>query len=854
MHSLLFASLVFLGAIGQLSARQDTAATQVLQESPAVVADTVHRADIDTTVVISARDTAHFSVKRKLLHLRGKASVSFKQQKLDAEVIEMDFERSTMAASGATDSAGRVVGFPMFTDNGKEFAGEAMTYNFKTGRGRVRFGETSVEGGFYYGSGIKRIGERTLYVENGCFTTCDAPEPHFYFNSPKMKVVMDDKIYLDPVIWYVEDIPVFALPFGLFFSTERGRHSGFIMPSPLVTSDRGVVLQNLGYYVAVSDFFDTEVTADLTTKGGFTLYNRSRWALRDNYSGNAEIRFGYTRFNVDDSYTMNFGVTLDHQQQLRPQENISANLVFATTRLLQNTSLNPYDRVLQNARSTASYQRTFYNGMTFNLNYVRDQNMITGSVTQSPVASFGVPQIFPLRNAIAGDHWIRDLMVQYRANLRYYNSRIRSADTLPFSTTEYTVIEHRPQITVTPKLGNVTVQPSVVYSENWYGQRYTQEVNPADSTISTQRETGFFREYTYNAGVTASTFLYGMAYPHIFGISAFRHTLQPSIGFSYSPNQSDTSLGFFGEYISPITGQTVRYRRFSPGGSLASETRQSSISLGLLNKFSVKPEQADSDTVAAKPIDVLTVNVNTSYNLAADSIRLAPVTFSMRAPMLQGIEFACGGTFNAYQQALVADPATGRIAWRDIGTTMIANGSGLARLTALNLQLNTRFTSQGVSFKPREATPDSVAPDSVTSDLRSRFNNRINYKESDVDLYAEHTPGWTPLVVPWEATVGMSYTYTKTNPDLYSEALLLSFRGNLSLTQTLKISAFGSVDLLTGRLNNPIIDINKQIHCWNLSLNWVPIGANQGFYLRFSAAAPQLQGLVIPKQSTPLYR
>jgi hypothetical protein len=68
------------------------------------------------------------------------------------------------------------------------------------------------------------------------------------------------------------------------------------------------------------------------------------------------------------------------------------------------------------------------------------------------------------------------------------------------------------------------------------------------------------------------------------------------------------------------------------------------------------------------------------------------------------------------------------------------------------------------------------------------------------------------------------------------------------------MSAVGSFDVLTAQFNSPIIDITKRIHCWNLSLNWVPIGVNQGFFLRFSAAAPQLQGLVIPKQSTPLYR
>lgn len=816
--------------------------------------DSVRRGDIDTTIFISARDTVHFSVRKKRMTLLGKAVVTYQQQKLEAARITMDFSSSTMQADGYVDSLGRSRGFPVFTDNGEEFAGESMTYNFRTKRGRVRFGETNVEGGFYYGERIKRVGDRTVYVQDGCFTTCDAPEPHFYFNSPKMKVVMDDKIYLNPVIWYVEDVPVFALPFGVFFSTERGRRSGLIMPTPLITSDRGIVIRNLGYYIAASDYFDTEIAADVTTKGGFTLFNRSRWALRDDFSGNSELVFGYTRFNVDDPYAMNIGVTINHQQQLRPQENIALNLLLTTQQLYQNTSLNPIDRVRQNARSTASYQRTFFDGTTLNLNYVRDQNMVNGSVTENPSISYGIPQWFPLRSSVSGNHWIRDLTFQYRAIGRYYRSAQRLDISQPFTTTEYTLVEHRPSITITPKLGNVTIQPSVVYSENWYGQEYVQSVDNLDSTVRTSRRTGFFREYTYGFGVSASTFLYGMAYPRFLGISAFRHTLQPVLSVNFIPDQSDTSLGFFGKYTSPITGQEVLYRRFSPAGSLASAEQQTNIGISLLNKFSVKPLEREADSVAPRPVDVLVLNLSTSYNVVADSLPLRPITFNVRSPMLEAVEFACSGAFSVYRQALVADPGTGRQVWRDINTLMLSGGGGIARLTQLSLQLGTRFNSDGISFQPRTIVQDTADTTLPEEDLRSRFDRRLNYRDETPDLFADQSNGWQPLSVPWDLSLSLSYNLTVPNPDMRIETLLLSFSGHMNITSSLTISAVGSFDMITATLNSPIIDITKKIHCWNLTLNWVPIGINQGFFLRFSASAPQLQGLVIPKQSTPLYR
>ncbi len=813
--------------------------------------DTTQRMNgIDTIVVFSARDSAHFQLSKKQLRLRGKSDVSYRTQELAAEVIVMDFNVRSMKAVGATDSTGALRGFPMFRDNGEEFAGREMEYSFDTRRGRVVYGETNVEGGFYYGSSIKRVGETTAFVEDGCFTTCDAPHPHFYFKASKMKVLLNDKIFLDPAVFYVEDVPIFALPFGIFVSMERGRRSGLILPTPLMTSDRGVVLQNLGYYFALSDYVDTELAADLTTKGGVTLYSRTQYSLRDRFSGRAQFTLGYSRFNVRDPYATNIGVTLNHQQQFRPNESAVVDLFFTSQGFFQNTSLNPIDRVRQNARSNASYQRTFYNGMTFNVGYTRDQNMINGSVTQNPFATFAIPQLQPLRGIISGDHWLRDLQFSYRSTARYFHSSTRTLDTGAFAVDERSAIEHRPSITVTPRLGNIMLAPSITYSENWYFQRFTESVNAADSTIVRTRETGMFREYTYGVGVSASTFLYGLANPRILGWQSIRHTFQPSVGLAYVPDQSNPSLGFVGEYVSPITGQRVQYGRFGAAGSLASRQQQFLVTGSFLNRVAIKVR--DSDT-SERAIELFTLNFSTSYNLASDSLRLAPISFNLRTPVLDALEFNVNGSFSAYDQAQIVDPATGRTRWADIGSSMLANGKGLARLTSLSIQAGTRFSSEGVSFAPRSHQTQDTAT-ATESDLASRFERRVNYRQDEVDLFGERTPGWSPVTIPWEFSVQAVYSYNRPNPEVTAQSLFLSFRGSLSITQTLDVNAVGTVDVLRGEINSPIIDITKRLHCWYLSLNWVPLGVNQGFFLRFGASAQQLRDLVIPKQSTPLYR
>jgi hypothetical protein len=821
------------------AAAQDTARVSVQPDQEST----------DTVVIFTARDSAHLRVSDRTLTLRGSARVDMREQRLESSLIFIDFNAGTMRAEGARDSNGAITGFPMFRDAGTEYAGKSMVYNFQTRKGRVEFGETAIDGGYYYGSAIKRVDETTAFINGGCYTTCDAPHPHFYFTSPKMKVVANDKIFLDPLIWYVDDVPVFALPLGMYFPIERGRRSGIIVPSPVVTADRGVVLQNLGYYFAISDIIDAEITTDLTTKGGFTLFGRGQYVVQDRMRGNAEVQFGYTRFSVTQPFNMNLGLRLSHSQQLRPGESLVADVFYGTQRLLQNTSLNPNDRVRQNARSNVSYQRTFYNGMTFNAAYSSDQNLVNGSVTHSPSVNFSIPQLQPFTGVAPSDSWLSEVQFSYRATGRYTASSLRSADTGAYTVSESSVIEHRPSMTLTPKLGFLIVAPSLSYSENWYFQRFTQAVRASDSTLEIRREGGFFREYTYGLGVNVSTFLYGLAYPKVFGIQAIRHTLQPSIGLTYVPDQSDSSLGFFGRYTSPVTGQTISYPRFGSGGGLASRQTQMLVTGSFLNRVSIKVMDGDS---VGKPLELFTLTLNTSYNLAADSLGLSPLFFNFRTPMLDALEFNLSGTLNAYDQILAADPATGRQTWRDVSTSVLTAGKGLARLTTLNLQMGSRYSSQGVS--PTRSNGQGADSASPSNDLQSRFDSRLNAEQTTSDIFGDMSPGWSPLAIPWEVSGQIVYSYSKPNPDAVFQTLNAVIRGSFSLTPTTRVGVSGSVDLLTGEVLNPIIDISKQIHCWYLTLNWVPLGFNRGFFLRFGATAPQLRDLVIPKQSTPLYR
>ncbi|MER3328128.1 MAG: hypothetical protein RIF34_01015, partial [Candidatus Kapaibacterium sp.] len=94
-----------------------------------------------------------------MLRLRGGAKVDYGTDKLEAEVILFDLEKSNLDASAIQDSNGTYYGFPRYNQQENEYFAKQLTFNFKTKKGVISSGETEITEGFYFGEKIKRINE-----------------------------------------------------------------------------------------------------------------------------------------------------------------------------------------------------------------------------------------------------------------------------------------------------------------------------------------------------------------------------------------------------------------------------------------------------------------------------------------------------------------------------------------------------------------------------------------------------------------------------------------------------------------------------------------------------------------------
>ncbi|TAL71119.1 MAG: LPS-assembly protein LptD [Bacteroidetes bacterium] len=822
---------------------------------------------IDSVVTYSAKDSVRFKVSNRTMRLKGDAKIRLKAQALESEIIEMNFENSNLKAEGTRDSNNKVKGYPKFSDQGESFVGEKMLYNFKNKQGTISFGETEISNGYYFGNKIKRVSESELFVKDGCYTTCDEPHPHFYIGSPEMKVIANEKVYIDPIIFYVEDMPLFIVPIGLFFPSRGGRQSGLIVPSFFFSKDRGVVFQDFGVYLALSDYYDTQFKFDFYSKGGFIAKNLTRWKLLDKFDGSLDAEYGKIRLRPDDDYKVSYKFSLNHNQTLTPQSNIVANMSFMSPDFNRNTSMYLQDRVIQNIVSNASYSQSFDDGSSYSLAFNRDQNIITGEYQQTfPQLNYSMPSWKLLKALVPSGNWLGDISIKYNGSGKYYMDEVIHFDSVLVDSATNTYkqnndtiyntrssISHNPSISISPKLGHFSITPSISFRANNYFKRMTRTYDSADSSAHNSFESGLFTEYTYSFGVSAQTRLYGIVKPDMLGIKALRHTFQPTLSFTYTPNLSNPKFGFYDNYYNSSNKQWVQYSRFEvDGGGIASRFLSRSLSFELLNNFDAKI--ASRDTSPDQNVSFFVWKINGSYNMAADSLRFSDISMNFRIPDLRFVTMTADAGFTLYDQARTINQTTGELTnnYAPVNKFLLESGKGLMRLKRIGLTLSTAFSSEGMTsgFSGIGEEGETTQPNKDTLGLGDRFKRRLEYTDTQFDTFGDNSPGYSSFSIPWQLSFDLRFDYNNPTLNTFSKSLSLSTNLSFKLTETWDFKGNAQYDFINKRLLAPNLSVVKDLHCWELAFTWTP---NIGFYLRFGARAPQLKDLKIEKRNAPIY-
>ncbi|SHJ69801.1 hypothetical protein SAMN04488028_101939 [Reichenbachiella agariperforans] len=861
----------------------------ILQGDSTLVPKKKTKNAVETTVDYKAKDSIYFDLTNQKMYLYGEGSIEYGNIGLTGERVEMDWVGNTIQANYVLDSAGKKVGKPVFTEGSDSYVTDDMIYNFKTKKALINGIITEQDGAFMHGERVKKNERDEMFIRDAKYTTCNLEHPHYYIKAKKLKVIPNDRVLSGPFNIYFGEIPTpIGFPFGMFPS-PREKASGIIFPSYGEDNNRGFFVRGGGYYFDISEYVDLKLTGDIYTNGSYGLNGASTYKKRYRYSGNLGVRYNKTVSPTfeDDSFSKDVWVNWSHSPQSYGTSRFSASVSGGTTTYSANANNVGYDytnSINAQFNSNISYSKTFQ-GTPFNLtvNARQSQNISTGvaSVTL-PEISFNASRIQPFKNV---GNWknnaLGKLGFTYRLSAKnemsnspvsipsyVVNSNVASDEILSFNSDNFPLLFSRakmgarhqiPVSTSFNMLKYFTVSPSFNYTEVWYPNELKYEYDPVLEGVQVDTLSQFSRAGWWSSGASMSTRLYGMYNFRSDKIKAIRHVMTPNVGFSYSPDFGDPSKGTYRDVQIDEEGNTRRlskYEGFAYGGPASGES--ASVSFSLNNNLEMKVKSKVDSVEEYRKIKIFdNLSLSSAYNFLADSFNLSDINWNARTSFFKGAMYvSLSGTIDPYVYVLdsVQETTSGETYHqRQIDKFAWNNGQGLGQMTRTSMSVGLKLQPKSAKSNGKDPAQDPNANDPFGNNS-GMFNEDENFEAGNVDDFISYDPNmYVPFDVPWSLNVNYSLNYRKTGFEDFIITQTLNFNGSLSITDKTRINFNSGYDLEEKEFTVTRINVSRDLHCWNLSFNWVPFGPRQSYYVRIAVNSQLLKDLKLDRRSQSAY-
>ena len=786
------------------------------------------KSGFDFPVVYSAQDSLVLDLQSETITLHDSVIILYDKIDLKADFVAMSFAKKRLKASGMPDSLGKIQGNPIFTENGKGFDATELEYNFETRRGLIKEAITNDGDTYLHGQVAKKEADDVLYIKNARFTTCsDKEHPHFDIATSKAKVIPDDKVVTGPAVVRISEVPTpLALPFGFFPSMEY-RSSGILLPEYGEQGAYGFFLRNFGYYFGLSDKMDLSLTGDLFTSLSFGARAELRYI--EKYKHNGRLALKFSQFQTGDSEILSdfqqsrdFSVNWSHNQDIKahPTFNFKADVNVQTSGF-NRLNAGSVNAITQNQfNSNISITKIFRNSpLNFAASIRHFQNTSTGAVSFSlPEMVLNVSRITPFKKkiSIGKPKWYEQIGLTYRLQSA---NQLNTIDSLLFLQPEQELEKvnsgMRHEINLNTNLtiaGYFFVTPSVRYDERWHLWSLNRYINDLGQAAS-DTVRGFHSNRQLDMSVNVSTNVFSTLRLKIGRLKGIRHTMSPSLSFSYRPDLSEVKTGYFGS-----GGQLSSYSPSQIGLYGASPAGQSGlIALGITNRIEAKmaPSSKDSSNKDARVPIVEQLRLGMNYDLARDSLNLSNLSISARTTLFKMININLNTAFDPYQFIVVNGQA------QRINRFMLEQGT-LFRTTQVALAAG--FTLRG----QRKAKPQSQEEEQVLS-TPNFYNYFIDFN------------------IPYSLQVNYNVSYNKPY-DRENVTHTIGVSGDINLTPRWKIAMNLNYDLANGQISTSSIDIFRDMHCWEMRISVIPFGFRQSYNFTINVKSPLLQALKLNRQ------
>jgi len=789
-----------------------------LPEAPKDSATLAGEARADSLRRAAAADTAGDTVSYSAVRIRFRndrfsltdgALLKYKGSTLRADSIVYHSDEDIVEAFGA----------PVLEDpNNPSILGYRMRYNLKNRVGTVYYGASHRDGQTFYGNEIRRQPDGSVYIARADFSTCEEhPVPHYHFYSRRMIVSPEAQALSGPIVMNIAEVPVAVLPM-IVMPLGKGRRSGLLQPKFGGDQTQGYYLQNLGYYWALSDYHDLLLSADIVegSRGTFdqTNFNANyQWNKRYVWSGTVGGKLYVPEFQPDRAggyidFRNDLNITPDGRQTLKGSGRIQSD-----PEIVENNALSEEERLQQTANANLGYRRQFdKHNAVLNVGVAQDfnltQNLLKRDLPHVTFSASGplVPQSEDDPPAVGDEPWYRSWTWNYGNTFNLHQVSIPAGTSGLGDTTTY--MGYADNLSLTGKytaLDYLNITPSVRVSQLWSaGERTGDAADPYRNALDPAA--GSYGQYfaSWSANATADTRIYGIAQspddPWFGRVAAARHTITPSVGFTFAP-EIDSNRRLF-------TNPRI-------GGS-AYQSEQKAVTFGLGNDVDLKIVRpgaaaagADSGKAqkdkAAKPesYKLLSANSSLSHNFAEDVRPWSDLSSGVSLYLTRNVALTVNATHALYDD--------------------YTDSAGLNTLTSPILK------SWGFGWRKGLEVGGGLNSGVRVRDLRGLATDEFSSTPWSASMaynfaFSAQRVGNAEDGNPAERFLGFSELYNVTRT--HSATAGLKFNP----TQEWKISYDTEFNFTEGEFSRHNFAFERTIHCWRMNFSWTPVGVSQGWY------------------------
>ena len=800
--------------------------------------------------------------KEKTILLYDKAELDYMNIQLRAGIIEFDWENNIVSAGRIFDSIGTPSQNPVFKQGSDEVNPDSLRYNFDTKKALIWNSRSEQSDMNVFSKATKKENDSIYYIKEAKVTTSkNIDDPEYYIRVRSGKFIPKNKIIAGPSNLYIYDVPTpVFLPFA-YFPLNEDRNSGFLFPTIGQNNNRGYFLQNGGYYFAPSDFFDLTLLGDYYTNGSYGMRIESNYRKRYAYSGKLSFRFenlidgerGLPGYSKSDIYNIRWSHSQD--SKANPNNRFSASVNLGSSSYFRESlnQINTPNFLNNTLNSSISFSKTFrgYPSVNVSLTASHSQNTRTNTVNLVlPTFQGNMERIYPFVKKNSQKKGIlKNINFQYTVR---GENRVNTADSLflkkgMFDDAKYGMKHSIPISTNFKILKHFSVSMNGNFEEVWTGSTVFKNdfENLNNNQVIEENIKGFDRFNQYDFGFSIGTTVYGLFnFKEGKKIESIRHVIRPSISYSTRPSFKK----YYDTYIIDANGNTAEYTRFEDSFfGRPSKVYSSNIGINVSNNLEAKVRERDSTVVEPKKINILNnLNFSTSYNIAADSLRLNPIRMTAGTNIFDNkLNLNLGATF---------DPYSTDVNGNRINKLNIINGGGLVRMTSANINLTYAIDSKSFNSDSKNENSENLSGGGRTDDLfgqsQDLTKSTFDDDDDDDDESKENLIDYINKI-GWDLRLAHSLTYMNNRGEKNISNNSLMFSGNLMLSKKWKVGGSSGFDFKNKGFTYTQLRFERDLDSWKMNFSWVPFSVRESWYFFIGIKSGFLSDLKYEKRREP---